>query len=328
MEKGEKLTFTRYFSTTRSQVEKELSKFVASLSDLTLQPRIEYAVLTKGKRFRPLLVVLSAETVGGKRNKVMPLALAFELMHTATLVHDDIIDQDDMRRGQPSLHKKWSVNDAILTGDALIALAIKLASPYGETILKSVAQTALELCEGEQLDLTDSLETTEATYLKRIKYKSASLCTAAAYCGAIAGEGTLNEANALATFGENFGIAYQLRDDVLDFSLREDSNFKDSEIGRVTLPLIHAYAKGNKTEKREIEKFRGLLKSNPSEAVESAHRIVQIIRQKGTFEYCERKIDSYLSCALSSLSPLKETRYKGYLVEMAKTLRSWAGTNA
>jgi geranylgeranyl pyrophosphate synthase len=328
LENCEEPTFTGYFSRAKKQVESELSQFVSSLSHLYLHSRIEYAVLTEGKRFRPLLVILSAESVGGKRSKVMPLALAFELMHTATLVHDDIIDQDAMRRGRPSLHKKWSVNDAILTGDALIALAVNVASAYGETILKNVSQTALELCEGESLDLVDSLETTEEDYFNRIRYKSASLCTSAAYCGAIAGGGSPGEARSLAMFGENFGTAYQLRDDILDFSIKRDSNFKDPENGRITLPLIYSYARSSAKEKREIEKFQDLLRSNPSEADERAREIVKLVHRKGAFEYCEKMIDMYLSHALSSIATLKETRYKAYLTEMARTLRSWAGTDA
>src|SRR3990170_1197499 len=300
LESDVEAAFREYFLRTNEQVDSELAKFVSSLSQLSLYPQIEYAVLSNGKRLRPLLVILAAESTGGNRSKVMPLALAFELMHTATLVHDDVIDQDEMRRGRPSLHKKWSINDAILTGDALIALAVNVASAYGENILKNVSQTALELCEGESLDLVDSLETTEEDYFNRIRYKSASLCTSAAYCGAIAGEGTPGDARSLAMFGESFGIAYQLRDDILDFGIRGDSNFKDPENGRVTLPLIYCYARSSAEEKREIEKFQALLKSNPSEANERAHKILKLVHRKGAFEYCEKITDMYLSHALSS----------------------------
>lgn len=325
---GVENSFAEYFSKTKKQVESELSKFVATLAHLYIHPKIEYAALTEGKRFRPILVILAAESVGGNRSKVMPLALAFELMHTATLVHDDIIDKDEMRRGKPSLYKKWSINDAILTGDAIIALSINLASPYGETILKNVSQTALELCEGENLDLLDSLKTTEEDYFNRIKYKSASLCTSAAYCGAVAGGGTSSEAHSLAMFGENFGIAYQLRDDLLDFSFNGDTNLKDPENELVTLPLIYTYERSTSEEKRKIERFQALLKSNPSEAGMSADEILQLIRQKGAFEYCEKKIDEYLSDALASLSTLKDSEFKEYLIEMARTLRTWSGSHS
>jgi len=323
---GAEAALTKYFSKTKKQVDSELSKYISTLSHLDLYPQIEYAVLSEGKRFRPLIVILSAESVGGKSSKAMRLAMAFELMHTSTLVHDDVIDEDDMRRGRLSLHKKWSINDAILTGDSLIALSVELASSYGEKILKTVAQSALELCEGEHMDLVGSLKvTTEEVYFKKIRNKSASLCRAAAFCGAIAGGGTPSEAQALSKFGENFGVAYQLRDDVLDFSANGTLNLEDSKNGRITLPLINCYATGSLPEKREIEKFLVLVNENPPKARDKANEILQLVRAKGAFEYCENKIDQYLSRALTSISALEETEYKAYLIEMAKTLRSWAG---
>jgi geranylgeranyl pyrophosphate synthase len=256
----------------------------------------------------------------------MPLALAFELTHTATLVHDDIIDQDEMRRGQLALYKKWSVSEAILTGDALIALSVSLASPYGETILKNVAQSALKLCEGEHMDLVDSLMTiTEEAYFKKIRDKSASLCKAAAYCGAIAGGGSSADSQALSMFGESFGIAYQLRDDIIDFTVNGDLNLKDLSNGRITLPLIYCYANSTLEEKKEIEKLQTLISEDQSRASEKANDILHLIRRKGAFEYCEKKVDVYLTQALTSVSTLKDTKYKTYLIEMARTLRRWAG---
>jgi geranylgeranyl pyrophosphate synthase len=319
--------FVGYFSKTKRQIESELSKFVSNLSELDLYPQIAYAVLSEGKRFRPLLVILSAESVGGIQSKVMPLAIAFELVHTATLVHDDIIDQDEMRRGQPSLYKRWSINEAILTGDALTALSVSSASAYGETVLRNMAKCAIELCEGERVDLVSSLKTiNEEVFFKKIRDKSASLCRTAAYCGAIAGGGTLAEARALSMFGENFGIAYQLRDDVLDFTEKGNLNLKDLSNGRVTLPLIYCYSTSTKEEKEEIEKLQTLINEKPLKANEKMNDMLQLIRSKGAFEYCEEKIDEYLSIALRSISTLKNTEYKAYLFEMARTLRSWAGT--
>lgn len=327
VESSVKADFMDYFARTKKQIEMELSEFVSNLHQLDLYSEIEYAVLSKGKRFRPVLVILSAQSVGGKRSKVMPLALAFELIHTATLVHDDIIDQDEVRRGQPSLYKKWSINEAILTGDALIALSVSLASAYGETLLKKVAKSALELCEGERMDLVGSLRTiSEQAYFKKIKDKSASLCRTAAYCGAIAGGGSIADARSLSMFGESFGVAYQLRDDVLDFTAKGDFDLKDLSYGKITLPLIYCYTKSTTEEKRQIEKLQSLINENPSRAHEKVNDLLQLIRNKGAFEYCEKKIDQYASNALASISTLKDTEYKEYLIAMSKTLRSWAGT--
>ena len=319
--------FMEYFAKIKKQVESELSKFVSTMPQTDLRSKIEYAVLSEGKRFRPFLVILSAESVGENPSKVMPLALAFELMHTSTLVHDDIIDQDEMRRGQPSLYKKTSVSEAILVGDALIALSVSLASPFGETILKDVARSALELCDGEGMDLLDSLKTaTEQAYFEKIRKKSASLCKSATYCGAIAGGGSIAEQLALSRFGESLGIAYQLRDDMLDFTVNPDLNLKDISNGRVTLPLIYCYAHSTPDEKKEIEKLQTLIRDDPSRASEKADNMEQIVRRTGAFDYCERKVDEYLTQAVTSVSVLKDTAYRAYLMEIARTLRRWETT--
>lgn len=324
VERGVESAFIEYFSKIKIQIESELSKFLLTIPQKSLKSKIEYAALNGGKRFRPFLVILSAESVGKKSDKVMRLALAFELMHTSTLVHDDIIDRDEMRRGQPCLYKKTSISEAILAGDALIALSVSLASSFGETILKDVAQSALELCEGESMDLVNSLRTTtEQVYFEKIRKKSASLCKSAAYCGAIAGGGSPVEQMALSRFGESLGIAYQLRDDMLDFNSNKDLNLKDVSSGRVTLPLIYCYAQSTPDEKKEIEKLQTLMSKEPSSASEKANDLVQIVRQKGAFDYCERRIDEYLTQAITSLSVLKDTVYKAYLIEIARTLRIW-----
>jgi len=317
--------FKSYISKAKSQIESELARVVSELSGLSLHSQIEYAVLSKGKRLRPLLVVLSAESVGGNRKKVMSLALAFEFMHTATLVHDDIIDQDDTRRDRPAMHKKWSLNQAILAGDSLIALAIDLASPYGETIMKTVANSALELCDGENMDIAFSPQMmNEESYFRKIRKKSASLFQAAAYCGALAGGGTLSEVNSLSAFGENFGMAYQLRDDLLDLTNKGTDAFKDLRRGRLTLPLIHSYRNCSPHERKQIDDgLQTLLSTTSSTNTKSTKRILEIIRKTGSLEYCEKRVDEFINQAVTRISKIKEAEYRTYLVEMVKALKSF-----
>jgi len=316
--------FKLYVSRTKSQVQSELAKFILRLSKLNLHPQIEYAVMSEGKRLRPLLVILSAESVGGSRDEVMPLALAFELMHTASLVHDDIIDQDEMRRGRPAVHKKWSMNDALLTGDALIALAIDLASGYGETTLKAVAQSALELCDGEDMDLTFSLKTaSEEPYFRKIGKKSASLFRAAAYCGALAGGGTPSEAHSLSAFGENFGIAYQLRDDLLD--LASSPSIKsipaDLKTARLTLPLIHLYETSGLREREQLESdLRFLFGRKQSSSYAAVRRVQRMLGESDSVAYCEKRIAEYVQKAIDSITPLMESNSKSYLIQMVESL--------
>lgn len=250
----------------------------------------------------------------------MRLSLAFEFMHTATLVHDDIIDQDENRRGKPAVHKKWSVNDAILTGDALIALSVELASSYGECVLKTVAQSALELCNGEHMDLTFSLaSTSEEWYFKKIREKSASLFASATYCGGLAGGGSCVEVNSLHAFGENFGIAYQLKDDLLDL----EPASRDLKSGRINLALIHFYNNSSPKEQQQLERSLSQAIKGATKASDAATEITQILRRKGSLNYCEKKIDEHLLQAVNNVSALKDSEYKTYLVEMAKALKTW-----
>ena len=315
--------YENYLARTKKLIDFELSKFVSSLSHLQLRPLIEYSLLSKGKRLRPLLVVLSAQSVGGKAERVMPLALAFELMHTATLVHDDIIDKDETRRGVPALHVKWSINDAILTGDAMIALAVNLASSYGEEILKAVSNSALELCDGEYMDISLSLDSaTEKEYFLKIKEKSASLFKASAYSGALAGGGSLPETNYLSKFGENFGVAYQLKDDLTDLKRTGSFVSRDLEDGRVTLPLIHLYSASSLKKREELKKdFQKALKDQESLNGLAARGIVKNLMAAGSFAYVEQKINYYLQEAMASVKALPNTVYKEHLIQMADSLK-------
>jgi len=309
---------------TKKLIDLELSRFVSKLSRLRLHPLLEYSLLSKGKRLRPLLVLLSAQSVGGKAEKIMPLALAFELMHTATLVHDDIIDNDETRRGIPALHVKWSVNDAILAGDAMIALAVNLASSYGEEVLKTVSNSALELCDGEHMDIWLSLDSaTEEEYFLKIKEKSASLFRAAACSGAMAGGGSSSEIHSLSMFGENFGMAYQLRDDISDLKHTCDIISRDLKRGRVTLPLIHLYNTSGLEERQQLKRdFLMMIKNREVLNSSVAERIFKRLSAAGSFAYVEQKINEYLQQAIESVKPLKDTVYKEYLIQMAGSLAS------
>lgn len=314
--------FRSYASRIKSQTESELSKLVLSLSGLNLQSQIKYAVSSGGKRLRPILVILSAESVGGSQDIVMSLALAFELVHTATLVQDDIIDQDEMRRGKPALYKKWSVSDAILTADALIALAVDLVSEYGEIIVRNVAKSALELSDGERSDIAFNWDmATEEWYFRKIIGKSASLFRAAAYSGALAGGGTRLEAFSLSMFGENFGIAYQLRDDLLDLASPINTVPKDLRVARLTLPLIHSYEISDLKGKKKLEKdIPFSFERRQSPTLSTVGKIQGMLRETGSTDYCKKKITEYAQKAIDAITPLNESEFKSYLIQMAGSL--------
>ena len=314
----QKDAFKHYLSETKRQVDSELAILVSKLSELNLHPQIEYAVLSEGKRLRPILVILSAQSVGRNKDDLMSLAIAFELMHTATLIHDDIIDQDETRRGRPTLYKKWSNNDAILTGDALVALSIRLASKYGEEIISTAARCALELCDGEHMDANSALKTaTEESYFKMIEKKTASLFRDSAYCGALVGGATTSEALSLSKYGENLGMAYQLRDDLLDLEtlIESSTNLKPP---RISLPLIHLYEKSDLKTRDQLEK--DLFAANQFRSRIIAERVERMLLEADSTAYCKRKMSDYMQKSLSSIKPLRESESKSYLIQITDSL--------
>lgn len=313
-----------YLATMKELVEAELSSLVSSLTSIKLQQKIGYALLSDGKRLRPLMVMLSAQSVGGDREQVLKLSLAFELLHTATLVHDDLLDRDKVRRDAPALHEKWSANEAILVGDALIALSINLASGYGSEIMKRTSEAGLMLCDGEYMDeLTRLDETSEDEYFEKIRKKSASLFQAAAQCGAMAGGGKDKDVKSLTDYGEHFGIAYQLIDDLLDSTSAKDGIPKDLRRGRISLPLIHLYQSSSVSEREVLLKDLQVLADDNFRAKQYAHdRVMQALIDNRSIYYCQRKASEYVSQSVVDLAPLVGSKFKGYLTQMAKTLEA------
>jgi geranylgeranyl pyrophosphate synthase len=318
-----KKSFDLYIKSTKQLIESALSDLLSKNDDLKLHKRIEYACHSKGKRLRPLMVIMGAQSVGGNPEDVMQLALAIELLHTATLVHDDILDQDEFRRNLPTIHEKWSVNDAILVGDALISLAVNLTADYGREIMKLTSETGLELCEGEYIDVSySSIESSEKENLERIEKKSASLFRTATKCGALAAGGSSSEIKCLANYGENFGMAYQLVDDLSDMTSLSEGIPKDFRRRRMSLPLIHLRNAVNPDERERLIIDLEILAQNKKPDEKVFNRILRNLESKGSLQYCRMKIDEYINRSIKDLQPLKETVFKIYLKHLAEFLRT------
>lgn len=185
---------------------------------------IHYLFQGGGKRIRPLLVLLSAEVVGGNIDTAMPAALAAELLHNFTLVHDDIMDRSALRRGRATIHTKYSTNDAILSGDVLLGLAMRLMAKSvvnnekASHVYQAFAQGFIDVCEGQSLDmsLASSASTSLDEYFHMIERKTARLLEMCVVIGATIGNGTAMQVQALRTFARDLGVAFQLQDDILD----------------------------------------------------------------------------------------------------------------
>jgi len=189
---------------------------------VNLYEPITYILGLGGKRLRPVLTLMTSEIFGANYTKALDAALAIEIFHNFSLVHDDIMDDAPLRRGKTTVHEKWDINTGILSGDAMLISAYQLFENYDGTIFKELAKlfskTALEVCEGQQYDVDFETRTdvTIPEYLKMIEYKTAVLVAAGMKMGAIIANASATSQNNIYEFGRNLGIAFQLQDDYLD----------------------------------------------------------------------------------------------------------------
>jgi octaprenyl-diphosphate synthase len=227
-------------------------------SPISLIPQLAgHLVAAGGKRVRPMLTLIAAQLCGYRGSRHLPLAAAVEFIHTATLLHDDVVDESHLRRGLATANAIWGNKASVLVGDFLFSRAFQLMVEDGSLeVLAILANASAVIAEGEvaQLMTTNDAKTTEARYLEVVTAKTATLFAAAAEIGAVVAGRPRGEAEALRRYGENLGIAFQLIDDVLDYSAREvvlgksiGDDFRD---GKITLPVVLALQRGDAKERR------------------------------------------------------------------------------
>jgi octaprenyl-diphosphate synthase len=315
--------YLTYIENARRVVDFEISQIMPMVADLGLYEKIKYVLRTRGKRLRPIMVLLSAQSVGGQLETVRKLALAIEMLHAATLIHDDILDQEILRRNELTANKKWGIRNAVLIGDVLASLSLYLSADYGSEITKIISQTCVILSDGEYLDAKEARYTRkESDYIETTRRKSASLFKASTQCGAIAAKAKRDETDALSIFGENFGVAYQIKDDLLDIIPLQDALPQDIKIFRATLPIIHLCQSAKPEVKEELFQAIGAINAQNPNAKETTIKILrEHLESTGSLRYCADKINQYVTNAITSLEPLNESIFKDYLIEMAKSLR-------
>ena len=208
-------------------IDKELKLFIQKLPPFPIYEPIKYIINLGGKRFRPSLTLLSTDLFCEKPLLSINEAIAIELFHNFTLIHDDIMDQAPLRRNQQSVHNKWNINDAILSGDLLYALVNKLlstSSSQSPEIHELFQQTAIEVCEGQSLDMEfeNKNDISLSDYVNMIQLKTSVLVACALKIGAIIGGADSKDANLLYNYGLNLGTAFQIHDDILDVYPNED----------------------------------------------------------------------------------------------------------
>ncbi|HLU26632.1 MAG TPA: polyprenyl synthetase family protein [Longimicrobiales bacterium] len=285
-------------------VVEELRRIV--VADFTpIEEVNEYLLRLRGKLFRPMLVLLSNEIGDRPRPEAVTLAAVVELVHLATLVHDDAVDHSVLRRGMPTVNALWNHQTAVIMGDYLYSRSVTELAALGRIeLIRVLSRAANEMSVGEmrQLMASDVLRFTETEYYRLIACKTASLMSAACEMGALVGDETYREP--LARFGHYLGMAFQIADDLLDYTETEAVTGKpsghDLREHKVTLPLIAAYGVMEPPERREIEAFF----ADPEPTDEGIERVVQLVREHGGLKYARDRAEEYGALAAESLATL------------------------
>lgn len=278
----------------KAPVAAELEQFNAAFrktlysDNPLLEQAVEHLLKAPGKQLRPLLVLLSARMVGQINEKVINVALALEMLHTATLVHDDIVDESNRRRGLPSLKALLSNQVAVLAGDFVLSKALECAALTEDVrVVRHIAQLGQTLADGEllQLNAKDSNDLSEAIYFDVISRKTASLFSVCARLGALAAGGTDAEAERLAQFGKLIGICFQLRDDVFDYGKTEVGKplGNDMKEGKLTLPAIYAVKHSDDTLMHELAQKVRQREASPEEI----QKLIDFTISEGGLEYAQ-----------------------------------------
>lgn len=279
----------------------------------------KYIIKQKGKRVRPILVLLSAELCGGVNTKTYRGATLVEILHTATLVHDDVVDDADTRRGLASINAVWKNKIAVLMGDYLLSKGLLLSLDNDDVEFLKITSTAVKrMSEGEihQIQKSRKLDMDEATYLRIIGDKTASLLSTCTEIGAASATADPHIRTLLRDYGENVGLAFQIRDDLLDYVGRKSITGKPTGLDlsekKLTLPLIHALTKGPKKEGKEI---LSMIKNGGKKA--SAKRVLEFVERNGGIEYAEEKARSFSVKAKEQIASFPDTASKEALLSFA-----------
>jgi octaprenyl-diphosphate synthase len=268
-----------------------------------LDQLVGYLLKTKGKELRPALVFHAARLCGTINERTYIAATMIELLHSATLIHDDVVDEADERRGLLSINYIWKNKASVLLGDFLLAKGLLVALERDEfELLKVVSQAVKRMSEGElrQLKASKLQNMTEDRYFKVISEKTASLISACCECGAVSTTADQAKKQAMAEFGENMGIAFQIRDDLFDFGVDKTGKTTANDIieRKMTLPFIHALSQTDMFTRRAM---RQLYKKKHKSDEEIA-RIIEFTHKMGGVSYSEQKMIEYTDQARSSLS--------------------------
>ncbi len=317
--------FTAYSAELKS-VEEEL--FAIFQSDVFLIPMIGRHILNSGgKRIRPLFLLLSAELCNYKGTNRILLGAIIEAIHTASLLHDDVIDGADTRRGKTASHVLWGNQIVVLVGDYLYSNALKLAvEQRNQKIMEALSTATTKMTEGEilQLHKTADPEITEDEYFRIISAKTGVLISAACKIGGILADKTDDEVNALANFGMKSGIAFQMADDILDYTAKEDALGKklgkDLGEGKITMPLIQLLKSASDIERQEVINIITDVTKHPDKSgwnIKNQDRIIQLFEKYRSIEESLKIANKIVQEAKAELEIFPPSEEKETIIAMA-----------
>jgi len=303
------------FQAVNQRITKQLYTQVPLIAEVG-----KYIINSGGKRTRPLVCLLSAGALGYKGTQHIDVAAVVEFLHTATLLHDDVVDQSILRRGKTTVNAVWGNAPSVLVGDFLISRSFQMVVATGNMKILQILSSATNLiAEGEVLQLVNckNPETTEEQYMEVINYKTAKMFEASSQSGAALAGANERDEMALAQYGACLGIAFQLIDDVLDYIGSAEEMGKnvgdDLAEGKPTLPLIHAI-KNSPTERANM--IRSAIKTG---GLEHLDEIGKAVKECGALDYTIDQARAYADKAQSAISHLPDTDYKAALNTLAKT---------
>lgn len=303
-------------------VDAHLQRWIDALPNGPLYTPMAYLLGLPAKRVRPVLVLMGCELFGGKAEDVLDEAVGIELFHNFTLMHDDIMDASPLRRGQPTVHAKWDVNTAILSGDAMLVKAYQLMGANAQ-VLSIFNKHALEVCEGQQWDMDFERrgDVSLAEYKEMIRLKTAVLLACALKIGACKAGASTADQDRIASFGENLGLAFQLRDDLLDAfgdpHVTGKEQGTDLRNGKKTWLLINALERS-----RVVGDERLLNELRKSMSERDVSSMIQVLNDFGFREEAEREADRYEMGAMRALDQVAvDAQRKRDLRRLAETLR-------
>ena len=292
-------------------VEAHFKSLVLKKEPKNLYEPIIYILSLGGKRLRPVLTLMASEVFDVDCQKALSAATAVEVFHNFSLIHDDIMDDAPLRRGNETVHEKWNINTGILSGDAMLILAYQYFEGYEPTIFRALAKlfskTALEVCEGQQYDVDFETrdDVTIAEYLKMIEYKTAVLVGAAMKMGAIVAETSVENANSIYDFGLNLGIAFQLQDDYLDAFGNPKTFGKQVGGDIIENKKTYLYLKATEfASANEKEQLLHLFSIQPSDNTDKINSVKDIFNQTGASEATQKAIQEYTFKAFETLEKM------------------------